>query len=165
VHGRLRAATPDITRRLAVLVEEAVQKTARRGGHPGGILFLPTNEGEPLRAMVSPAPRFAMVEPSALIFLGNPNTTSNLNPEHQVARLYGLTAAETKLLGALFKGERLADYAEASSISLNTAKTHLQRIFAKTGSTRQADLQRLFLSDPILRLGHAPDTNSIPAHR
>jgi DNA-binding CsgD family transcriptional regulator len=37
-------------------------------------------------------------------------------------------------------------------ISLTTAKTHLQRIFAKTGVSRQTDLMRLILtSTPALR--------------
>jgi DNA-binding CsgD family transcriptional regulator len=104
--------------------------------------------------MVSPAPRFALIEPSALVFLGDPNAASD--PDRRIARLYGLTTAETRLLGALFAGQRLKDYAAASSISVNTAKFHLKSIFAKTGSTRQMDLHRLVGNDPVLHLAAAP---------
>jgi len=49
----------------------------------------------------------------------------------------------------------LTDHAEGAGITLNTAKTHLKQIFAKTGSRRQSDLIRLILADPVLRLGDA----------
>lgn len=160
VGGTLQAATPDFTRRLAALVQRAVQTTARRGDDAGGILLLPTARGKPLRVMVSPAPRFALIEPSALVFLGDPNTASDRSPHHRIARLYGLTPAESRLLEALCAGHQLKDYAEALSISLNTAKFHLKNIFAKTGSTRQMDLQRLVGSDPVLHLAAAAQERS-----
>ncbi len=153
IGGTLHAATPDATRQLAALVQRAVQTTARRGDDAGGVLLLPAARGKPLRVMVSPAPRFGLIEPSALVFLGDPNAASD--PGRRIARLYGLTAAETRLLGALFAGQRLKDYAAASSISVNTAKFHLKNIFAKTGSTGQMDLQRLVGNDPVLHLAAA----------
>jgi DNA-binding CsgD family transcriptional regulator len=153
IGGMLQAATSDVTQRLAALVRLAVQTTARRGDDAGGVLLLPTPRGKPLRVMVSPAPRFPLIEPSALVFLGDPNAASD--PDRRIARLYGLTTAETRLLGALFAGQRLKDYAEASSISVNTAKFHLKNIFGKTGSTGQMDLQRLVGNDPVLHLAAA----------
>jgi DNA-binding CsgD family transcriptional regulator len=49
-------------------------------------------------------------------------------------------------------GHRLQTCANRLGISLTTAKTHLQRIFAKTGVSRQTDLMRLILtSTPALR--------------
>jgi len=35
------------------------------------------------------------------------------------------------------------EVAEAFGISVNTVKSHLQRIFSKTGASRQADLVKL----------------------
>lgn len=64
---------------------------------------------------------------------------------------YGLTPAETSLLTALVRGERLAEYAERTSVKLTTVKTHLRSLFAKTGEQRQADLIRRALSQPELR--------------
>jgi DNA-binding CsgD family transcriptional regulator len=72
--------------------------------------------------------------------------------EHHVARQYGLTPAELKLLPALIDGKRLVEYADGAGITLNTAKTHLKQLFAKTGSQRQADVVRMFVADAVLRL-------------
>ena len=63
--------------------------------------------------------------------------------------LYRLTPAEARLLEALLQGERIADYAAKVGISTNTANTQLKQLFVKTGTSRQADLVRHVLSDPI----------------
>ena len=65
-------------------------------------------------------------------------------PFEALKALYGLTAAEARLTCGLLKGERLEDYAERTGISMNTARTHLKAVFAKTNTDRQADLVRLF---------------------
>lgn len=57
--------------------------------------------------------------------------------------LYGMTEAEARLTFGLLQGARLEDYAERAGISMNTARTHLKSIFAKTETTRQAELVRL----------------------
>jgi DNA-binding CsgD family transcriptional regulator/PAS domain-containing protein len=59
------------------------------------------------------------------------------------AAAYGLTPAETRVLASLLAGLPLAEAATALGISRDTAKNHLNRIFQKTGVTRQADLMRL----------------------
>lgn len=46
---------------------------------------------------------------------------------------FALTAAEATLARRLAEGELLADVAEAVSITYETAKTHLRRIYAKLG--------------------------------
>ncbi|HKU96473.1 MAG TPA: helix-turn-helix transcriptional regulator [Vineibacter sp.] len=56
---------------------------------------------------------------------------------------YGLTPAEGKVLDALIDGDRLDEAAERLGIRRATAKTHLNRILAKTGTTRQSELVRL----------------------
>jgi DNA-binding CsgD family transcriptional regulator len=74
-----------------------------------------------------------------------------LGDEH-LMQAYELTPAEARLLGALVAGERLADYAARVGVGLCTARTHLRGLFAKTGTTRQADLIRRALTDQALRL-------------
>jgi DNA-binding CsgD family transcriptional regulator len=66
--------------------------------------------------------------------------------------VYGLTPAEARLTMALLAGRRLADYAAEQKISLNTAKYYLKEVFTKTGHTRQADLLRDLLINPVLGL-------------
>ena len=50
------------------------------------------------------------------------------------AAAFGLTQAETRLLASLLAGRTLADTAVALGIALATAKAHLNKVFAKTGS-------------------------------
>jgi DNA-binding CsgD family transcriptional regulator len=57
--------------------------------------------------------------------------------------LYRFTNAEACLARRLAMGDRLEDYAQHKGISINTARTHLKAVFAKTDTDRQADLIRL----------------------
>jgi DNA-binding CsgD family transcriptional regulator len=63
-----------------------------------------------------------------------------------VARSFGLTRAEAKLLDRLVFGRPAAAVARELGISPTTVKTHLAHIFGKTGVTRQSDLIRLVLT-------------------
>jgi DNA-binding CsgD family transcriptional regulator len=61
-------------------------------------------------------------------------------------RRYAITPAESRVMQLLVQGMAPAEAAEALGISLPTAKTHLARLFDKTGTSRQADLVRLAMS-------------------
>ncbi len=65
-----------------------------------------------------------------------------------MARLYGLTPAEARLVRGLADGRRLDQLAEAFGISKETARTQLRHIYAKTGTNRQAELVCLVLTGP-----------------
>lgn len=67
-------------------------------------------------------------------------------PGAVLVQLYGLTPAETRLIGLLARGHTLEAAADALGIALSTARTHLARIFHKTGTSRQAELVRLVMS-------------------
>ncbi|QUS38535.1 LuxR family transcriptional regulator [Tardiphaga alba] len=60
-----------------------------------------------------------------------------------IARVYGLTPSELRVLLAVFEANGVPEIAEALDISEATAKTHLHRLFGKTGTKRQADLVKL----------------------
>ncbi|CAH2602780.1 Helix-turn-helix transcriptional regulator [Rhodovastum atsumiense] len=60
-----------------------------------------------------------------------------------VASRFRLTPAEARLLGHLAAGTGLALAGRALGITEATAKTHLARIFAKTATSRQAELVAL----------------------
>ena len=61
----------------------------------------------------------------------------------RAAGRFGLTAAERRLLAHLLEGLELKDAATCLGVARTTARTHLQRIFDKTGVRRQSELQRL----------------------
>ncbi len=64
-------------------------------------------------------------------------------PADAIARLYGLTPGEMRVLGAIVEIGGVPETAEALGIGEATVKTHLHRLFGKTGATRQADLVKL----------------------
>jgi DNA-binding CsgD family transcriptional regulator len=60
-----------------------------------------------------------------------------------VARTFELTPAELRVLLAIVEVGGVRETATALGISQTTVKTHLHRVFAKTGARRQADLVKL----------------------
>jgi DNA-binding CsgD family transcriptional regulator len=60
--------------------------------------------------------------------------------------IYGLTAAQVQLAQLLAQGHDLAVAAEMLGVSINTVRTHLQRMFDKTGTRSQSALVGILLS-------------------
>jgi DNA-binding CsgD family transcriptional regulator len=83
-------------------------------------------------------------QPLALVLIIDPED----EPEPTAAllrRLYDLTRAEADIALHLAHGADLKEISEQLSISLATVRTHLQRVFDKTDTHRQAELVRLLL--------------------
>ncbi|MFE0755256.1 helix-turn-helix transcriptional regulator [Inquilinus sp. NPDC058860] len=60
-----------------------------------------------------------------------------------VARLFGLTAAEARLLRRLTAGETIAEASAALGVSQATMRTHCQHLYAKIGVSRRSELVTL----------------------
>ena len=60
-------------------------------------------------------------------------------------RLYRLTRTEAEVALHIMHGADLRQISEELSISLTTVRTHLQHVFDKTDTHRQAELVRLLL--------------------
>jgi DNA-binding CsgD family transcriptional regulator/PAS domain-containing protein len=60
-----------------------------------------------------------------------------------VARAFELTPAELRVLLAIVEVGGVPETAAALGVAETTIKTHLHRVFSKTGSSRQADLVKL----------------------
>jgi DNA-binding CsgD family transcriptional regulator len=88
---------------------------------------------------------------SSILFVSDPAADSNVDLR-PIARLYGLTGAETRLLDALVKGQRTRDYAKLAGITLNTVKGHLNQLFRKTQTSRQSQLVLRVLANPAFRI-------------
>jgi DNA-binding CsgD family transcriptional regulator len=67
-------------------------------------------------------------------------------PCETVCVLYGLTPAECELARRIGAGEPLKRVADRLGIAMPTARTHLQKVFAKTGTRRQVELIRLLIA-------------------
>lgn len=63
--------------------------------------------------------------------------------ETQLRTLFGLTRAEAQVGAALARGGCLAEIAAELGISVTTARTHVARIFLKTGTRQQSQLVAL----------------------
>ena len=78
-------------------------------------------------------------------------------PGEAFSKLYGLTRTELRVLLAMAPGLSVKEAAEMLGIGENTAKTHLQHIHSKTGTSKQTELMRLFMSStPPVNAGQQP---------
>jgi len=100
----------------------------------------------PLRLGVGVLPVDA---PNALIVVTDP-VSSSRPPLEALASIYGFTPSETALASLLVEGHPLKECASRLGITMNTVKTHMKQLFAKTNTRRQAELIRLVLQFPPL---------------
>jgi DNA-binding CsgD family transcriptional regulator len=96
---------------------------------------LPLTSGARRRAGTSYAATAAMFVRNAAL-----NTPS---PQEVIGKLYKLTPTELRVLLAIVQVGSPAGAAETLGVAESTVKTHLHRLFAKTGTKRQADLVKL----------------------
>ncbi|OBH88412.1 helix-turn-helix transcriptional regulator [Mycobacterium sp. E2733] len=83
-------------------------------------------------------------QPMALVLVIDPEDEPE-PPSALLRRLYHLTQAEAEIALRVLHGADLREISEELSVSLPTVRTHLQHVFDKTNTHRQADLVRLLL--------------------
>jgi len=93
--------------------------------------------------------------PAAMIVVSAPE--ENLISERELADLYGLSPAESRLAIALAQGKRLTGLVSEFGVQITTLRTQLSSILRKCGVERQTDLVRLIASNPLVHsvLGEA----------
>ena len=133
------AARESVRRGIADAIERR-QRTSvlvpRDSGRPGYILAI-----APITPHAGTGPR------AAAVIISEPDANPNLD-QAALRSTYGLTRAEATLVSILVHGRTLEEAADVLCVSLSTVKTHLQRVFLKTDTDRQAELVRRLL------LGH-----------
>jgi DNA-binding CsgD family transcriptional regulator len=74
------------------------------------------------------------------------------SPPEVIAKTFKLTPTELRVLIAIVEVGGVAETADALGIGRGTVKTHLLRVFAKTGTSRQAELVKLVagFSNPLV---------------
>lgn len=78
---------------------------------------------------------------SVLILIVDPDLDP-LPQEETMRQLYGLTKTEASVAVRVTRGEGLKAVAQSLCVSLSTVRIHLQQVFEKTGTHRQAELVR-----------------------
>jgi DNA-binding CsgD family transcriptional regulator/PAS domain-containing protein len=153
-HKELFGARIDDTSALRTLIAASVATSGGEGTGAGGLVLIGRPSGRsPLRVLVTPVARrhalMGSAGAAACVFITDPERSPVPAAVH-LRRVFGLSAAETRVAAALLDGESVDRLADRLCISRNTARTHLRRLFAKTATTRQADLIRVLLG------AHAP---------
>ena len=112
-------------------------------------IALPAGENAGLIATVLPLARgerhSGAFSGTVAIFVQDPIVMSPF-PGQAFAELYGLTTSELRVLLAMVPGLSVKEAANVLGIGENTAKTHLQHIHSKTGTSKQTELVHLFMS-------------------
>jgi DNA-binding CsgD family transcriptional regulator len=94
-------------------------------------------------------PEFSLKPPSwksvAAVFVRKAELDSQSGGE-LVARTFGLTPAELRVLLAIVDVGGVPETSKLLRVAETTVKTHLSRVFSKTGASRQADLVKLAAS-------------------
>jgi DNA-binding CsgD family transcriptional regulator len=83
-------------------------------------------------------------EARGIAFVTDPDDVPRLNP-NSLRRAFALTDAECTVAQEVLMGDALHSIAGRINLSENTVKTHLQSIYQKTNTHRQAELVRLLM--------------------
>jgi DNA-binding CsgD family transcriptional regulator len=143
---------PSHSERLSALVRLALL------GAPEGCMSVPhPSDGSLLTILVSSVQgrdvgRFAdlaMPDAAVLLFIVDPVNRADV-PLGWIVDAYGLTPAEARVALCAASGATIPETAHRLNVSPNTVKTHLRKVFAKTGTSRQSELAGLVGSIGLL---------------
>lgn len=146
--GRLRASGAGTNYVLGALIDGAIN----RSGDRGGAFAIPRpGKQRPLLARV--IPYISEIETEApnvraIMFLRDPDVRAP-GTIAQVSSLYGLTKSEARLLETLMEVSDVDTVANQLQITKVTARNHMARIMAKTGTNKHAELVRVVLSSRV----------------
>ncbi|MEJ5979634.1 helix-turn-helix transcriptional regulator [Novosphingobium sp. PS1R-30] len=149
--GQLRCRNAGDKSRLRAAFEAIAQS-----GQPSAVVALGGVGDRPLHLRVTPI--VSANDPRSCadgfaVSLTEPEQAGVLDAG-ELAALFGLTAAESRLAAAIAAGLSLAEFAEGRGIALGTARFQLRQVLAKTGARRQAELvQQLWASSARIGRG------------
>jgi DNA-binding CsgD family transcriptional regulator len=111
-------------------------------GQPSAVAYVLPLKNRDIRAVFNSA--------VAAVFIAT--SDAGVPPPQQVlATLYDLTPAEARVMAMMGAGVSTAFAAEQLNVTENTVKTHLARVYSKTGVTRQSEMVKLVgaLAPPV----------------
>lgn len=140
-HGALGAALSAESAAIRRMI--AITADSSTGGPSRAISISRPSMRRPLTVLIVPmraAPSWSQARPPAVVvFINDPERSAPM-PSVFLQELYDLTPAEAAVAIEIARGGGLQTVVEKFGISKTTARTHLQRAFAKTGTQRQAKL-------------------------
>jgi PAS domain S-box-containing protein len=160
----LVAAVPSENKRLNQLIQGVLKTGSSKGFHSGGGMTISRKGSRrPLHVLVTPL-RTRTIHlgkdvPIAAVFISDPERKP-VSESQAISQLYGLTAAESRLVVALASGQTLKDAADQFGVTQSTLRSQLKSIFGKTNTNSQSQLVRLImLTPPYAPRGIPPDGN------
>lgn len=126
------------------LAREVARNLTRNSHDPHHLRALEVDTDRTVTLALSPFVRPGQGAPVALLFVIRPELSSEI-----VARIgatFGLSAAETEVLGQFVEGASVAQIAESRGRSEATVRAQFRAIFAKVGVDTQVDLLNTVIS-------------------
>lgn len=140
VSGRLRAADRSVDKRLQGAIEWASYRDDAMWPRHGALpVVLGGGHGEPVDVCW-------VVARSQQTFVVMNNETLAEEQLQAAAAIYGITPAQIRLARLVLAGDDLVGAAAKLGVSVATTRTHMQRMFEKTGVHSQPALVRALLS-------------------
>jgi CheY-like chemotaxis protein/DNA-binding CsgD family transcriptional regulator len=147
----LTCATPAYTAELHKCIAEGTPQT----------LSLDRGETQsPLRILATPLisrdANYGQDRPIAIIYTFE-TVNSFERIEEVLNSFYNLSPAESKIVSRLLNSPRLEDVSTELGITLNTARTHMKRIYSKTNARGMSALLNMIVTGPAGTLIHSDE--------
>ncbi|MDF0531425.1 helix-turn-helix transcriptional regulator [Tsukamurella sp. 8F] len=130
--------------RTAPGLQVAVTRATVRTPRATTAVICPRRSGaRPYVLTVSPLGPAHGSDRRALVVIHDPALPTRAPAAVLLRQYFRLTASEARVARHLARGEDIAEIAAALGIARTTVRTHLQHVFDKTGTSRQAELATL----------------------
>jgi len=146
--GHLVAGDPALARRLAAALARLAGSHSERSSAAERLCLRVGVEEARLELLLLPHSDGGDVAAAPVVLFVYDRSGAGLAPADLLEKIYGLTAAEARVVDRILVGRTLEEIAGDLGIGRETVRTHLQHVFRKVGTTRQADLVRLLLTGP-----------------
>ncbi len=147
-NGALRATDYHDNQHFQKLIRQALHYSHDGGGMVGTIGLRRAESfcllGVAVRSLAPENAVAGLRQATVSVLFGGSRAHDHIS-ETAVKSIFSLTNAETRLAIALLKGNTIDEAAELMQVSRNTVRTHLNRLFLKTGTNRQSEVIRTLL--------------------
>lgn len=139
-NGRVRIRDSRTNQALQAAIRWAILRDdellPRRGAVP---VLLDAGEGLPIKI-------YWVIAEGGRVVLSMGGSGVGADRLEVAAKVFGLSPAQTRIAGLVTEGLSLPEIADRMEITANTARTHLNRIYEKTGVRTQPALVRVLLT-------------------
>jgi DNA-binding CsgD family transcriptional regulator len=159
----LGAAVPEDASALRRLLTESLERssTRHRAGASATVPIARISRRRSYLVSAAPLPGGASADPEARVAVFITDPERRVRADGSLLKdLYRFTPAEAQIAAKLLQGESLEEAAIELDITMNTARTHLKHLFAKTETNRHRELVRVLL----LACANLPPATSTGVH-